>query len=119
MTPQRVSSKGSAFGPSHPAASILEGAQRGHTIIQDFLPLAESLEWELGQRHYGERGSKVFLRPDPVPFAINNNGNMSIKAAELLFASLLDAERNGTLEDEIFVLEIGIGLGLFARFFLE
>src|SRR5437016_4702317 len=87
MAPHQISTEGSTSGLPYSPANILVGAQQGHTVIQDFVSLAESLEWELGQKHYGERGSKVFLRPDPVPFAINNNGNMSIKAAELLFAS--------------------------------
>jgi len=36
-----------------------------------------------------------------------------------LFQSLLTADENGSLEDDIFVLEIGVGLGLFARYFLD
>jgi len=33
--------------------------------------------------------------------------------------SLLEAEKAGTLEPEIFVRELSIGVGLFARFFLD
>src|SRR5207244_4197167 len=40
-------------------------------------------------------------------------------AAEVFFTSLLEAEKAGTLENDIFVLELGIGVGLFARFFLD
>src|SRR5207245_2623074 len=54
-----------------------------------------------------------------VPFAINNSGNMSVNAAELLYTNLREAERTGTVEAEIIVLEIGVGLGLFARYFLD
>jgi tetratricopeptide (TPR) repeat protein len=34
-------------------------------------------------------------------------------------SSLVEAEKAGTLEGRIFVLELGIGVGLFARFFLD
>jgi hypothetical protein len=64
----------------HSPANILVGAQQGHSVIQDFTPLAQSLEWELGQRYSHDCGSKIFMRPDPVPFAINNSGTMSVKA---------------------------------------
>src|SRR5205085_1176527 len=54
-----------------------------------------------------------------VPFVINNDGTLSKNAAEVLFASLVEAEKSEPLEDEIFVLELGIGVGLFARYFLD
>ena len=101
-------------------AEILAKAQQHRFVIQDFCPLPESLEWELGQRYYHERGNKAFLREAvPVPFTINNDGNLSRNAAEVFFASLVAAEREGSLEEQIFVLELGIGVGLFARYFLD
>jgi tetratricopeptide (TPR) repeat protein len=102
------------------AESILTEAQQQRFIIEDFRPLAESLEWDLGQRYLRERGSKAFLSDtSPVPFVINNDGVLSRQAAELLFASLVESEKAGPLEPRIFVLELGIGVGLFARFFLD
>jgi tetratricopeptide (TPR) repeat protein len=99
------------------AAEII-GAER--PVIQDFRPLAESLEWELGQLYLQERGSQAFIAdPDPVPYRINNDGILSTAAAEVFFASLCAADRAGALEPAIFVLELGIGIGLFARFFLD
>jgi tetratricopeptide (TPR) repeat protein len=44
---------------------------------------------------------------------------LSRNAAEIFFASLVEAEKAGALEEDIFVLELGIGVGLFARFFLD
>src|SRR5262249_54909588 len=109
---------GSALGGS--PANILVGPQERHAAIQDFTPLASSLEWELGQQYLRQRGSRAFLSDAvPVPFAINNSGNMSVNAAELLYRNLSEAERTGALETEIIVLEIGVGLGLFARYFLD
>jgi tetratricopeptide (TPR) repeat protein len=111
--------------PTAPVASslgeqVLSHAQSGREVIQEFVPLAESLEWELGQQYLRERGSKAFISDaSPVPFVINNDGTLSRNAAEVFFASLLEAEKAGMLEPEIFVLELGIGVGLFARFFLD
>jgi hypothetical protein len=101
-------------------AAILSKAQSSRAVIQDFVPLAASLEWNLGQEYLRERGNKAFLSDaSPVPFVVNNDGTLSRNTAEVFFASLLDAEAQGPLENEIFVLELGIGVGLFARYFLD
>ncbi len=97
---------------------ILAGARAGRLVVQDYRPLPESIEWELGQRYWDQRGSRAFLS-DTVPFVINNDGSLSHNAAEVLFASLAAAEQSGRLQPEVFVLEVGIGLGLFAKFFLD
>src|SRR3954467_9073109 len=98
------------------AEAILAKAQSNRPVIQDFVPLAESLEWQLGQEYLRQRGSKAFLSDmTPVPFVINNDGTLSRNAAEVFFACLIEAEETGKLEQEIFVLELGIGVGLFAR----
>jgi len=100
--------------------AILAGAQEERFVIEASRPLAESLEWELGQRYLRERGSKSFVSDQtPVPFIINNDGLLSRQAAETFFASLAEAEKHEPLEAKIFVLELGIGVGLFARYFLE
>jgi tetratricopeptide (TPR) repeat protein len=82
--------------------------------------LTDSLEWTIGQSYLQERGNKAYISdPEPVPFTINNDGILSARAAETFFASLAAADQAGTLEPDIFVLELGIGIGLFARFFLD
>src|ERR1700691_2977034 len=109
-----------AVDPKSAAEGILAKAQSGRAVIQDFVPLADSLEWNLGQEYLRQRGNKAFLSDAaPVPFVVNNDGSLSKNAAEVFFASLLDAEDKGPLEDELFVLELGIGVGLFARYFLD
>src|SRR5438876_9834768 len=109
-----------AAGPQSAAEAILAKAQSGRAIIQDFVPLADSLEWQLGEQYLRQRGNKAFLSDaSPVPFVVNNDGALSKNAAEVFFASLLAADKSGQLEDEIFVLELGIGVGLFARYFLD
>jgi tetratricopeptide (TPR) repeat protein len=99
---------------------VLAHAQSGREVVQDFVPLAESLEWSLGQEYLRQRGNKAFLSDvSPVPFLVNNDGTLSRNAAEAFFTSLLAADQAGQLEDDIFVLELGIGVGLFARYFLD
>jgi hypothetical protein len=85
------------------AVDILDQAQSGRLVLQDFRPLAESLEWELGQEFYRDRGSQAFIGPEPVPWVVNNDGNQSIRAAEVFFTSLLAAEQEGTLPEDVFV----------------
>src|SRR5947209_12923451 len=102
------------------ADAVFAHAQAGRAVLQDFVPLADSLEWQLGQEYLRQRGNKAFLADaHPVPFVVNNDGSLSTHAAEVFFASLAEADAAGTLEPEIFVLELGIGVGLFARFFLD
>jgi tetratricopeptide (TPR) repeat protein len=102
------------------AEQILAKAQSSRVVIQDFVSLAASLEWNLGQEYLRQRGNKAFLSDaSPVPFVINNDGTLSRNAAEVFFASLQDAEEKGPLPEDLFVLELGIGVGLFARYFLD
>jgi hypothetical protein len=102
------------------AEDILSGVGSDRSVIQEYCPLACSIEWQLGQQYWQERGSKAF-RSDakPVPYLINNDGNFSLSAAEVLFASLLAEEQAGRLPSQVFCLELGIGVGLFARLFLD
>jgi tetratricopeptide (TPR) repeat protein len=121
LQPRTAATKGRVRPePSSLAEQVLTHAQSGREVIQDYCPLAESLEWELGQQYFRERGNKAFISDAiPVPFLINNDGTLSRNAAEVFFASCQAADKAGGLEDEIFVLELGIGVGLFARFFLD
>lgn len=107
-----------ARGPS--PLDIFAHATAGRVVIQDFCPLADSLEWQAGQRFWHDRGSEAFVAENvPVPWVVNNDGTLSAYAAEVLFASLEAAEQAGTLGPDVFVLELGVGVGLFARYFLD
>jgi tetratricopeptide (TPR) repeat protein len=111
--------------PSRPPAgsgpeAILALALASREVIQDFVPLAASIEWRLGQEYLRLRGSKAFLSDaHPVPYVINNDGTLSHHAAHVLFASLQAADQARSLPPDLFVLELGIGVGLFARYFLD
>src|SRR6266481_8357732 len=78
----------------------LAHAQAGREVVQDFVPLAESLERVLGQQYLRQRGNKAFLSDSsPVPYVVNNDGSLSRNAAEVFFASLVAADKRGQLED--------------------
>jgi len=50
-------------------AQVLTQSQSSREVIQDFVPLAESLEWDLGQQYLRQRGNKAFISDSsPVPF---------------------------------------------------
>ena len=101
-------------------SDLVAQAQAERIVLQQSTPLAESLEWDLGQRYLRQRGSRAFLSdPVPVPFAVNNTGSPSERVAQLLFNNLAAGEAKGDLNGDLIVLEIGMGLGLFARYFLD
>jgi hypothetical protein len=78
------------------------------------------VEWELGQDYLRQRGNKAFISDSsPVPFVVNNDGSLSRHASDVFFANVEAADKAGMLEPEIFALELGIGVGLFARYFLD
>ena len=101
-SPTRGASRGVPPGEVN-AHSVLRRAQAGRVVIEDYRPLAASIEWRLGQRYFREHGANAFIS-DTVPFVINNDGTLSAAVAEIFFESLLGAEASGTLEPDIFAL---------------
>jgi hypothetical protein len=81
---------------------ILAYNQSSREIIQEFIPLAQSLEWDLGQEYLRKRGNKAFTSDaSPIPFVINNDGTLSRHAAEVFFSSLVESEKVRALPMEI------------------
>src|SRR5688572_8953260 len=101
-----------------PADEILAAVQDRRFLLQDFVPLSESLDWTLAHLYWQQAGAAAFLS-DRVPTRVVSDGNLSAGAAEVFFTSLLAAEGRGELEGTIEVLEVGVGSGLFARYFLD
>jgi tetratricopeptide (TPR) repeat protein len=121
LPPGPLLTKSRSSGTLGQAAVASLGRARGERlVVQDFCPFPQSREWELGQAYLREKGSQAFLRDvAPVPHVVNNDGNLSLAGAQLLFTALREAEQEEKLEDEIRVLELGVGVGLFARLFLD
>jgi len=89
-------------------------APPGRVLVQDFRPLASSLEWELSSRYWDVEGLRPFVS-DRVPHLVNNSGWAAERCADVLFASCAERDDAGSID----VLEIGAGLGLFARLLLD
>ena len=96
------------------AADVLAGVRLHDTQLQDFQPLTQSLEWELSALHWNQAGVFPFVEND-VPFLINNSGFLSEHVAAVLFANCVETPPTGSIN----VLELGAGMGLFARYFLD
>jgi Flp pilus assembly protein TadD len=88
------------------------------TVLEDFRPVSESLEWRIGAAYWETAGARAFFA-DHVPHLITNDGMLAVRDADVLFASCALAARAGALEHDIAVLELGAGLGVYARQFLD
>jgi tetratricopeptide (TPR) repeat protein len=108
---ERLRREGQTPAPQESIRSVAVNRQ----ILQDFRPIAQSLEWEISDLYWAKQGVAPFVRSE-VPFIINNNGRLSEDAAVLLFANCLETQ---TTNGPIRVLELGAGTGLFARYFLN
>ncbi|MFZ4580410.1 MAG: tetratricopeptide repeat protein [Myxococcota bacterium] len=82
-------------------------------ILQDWVPLTQCLDWQLGQLAFQRRGVQAFSTQE-VPNLINQGGLPALRAGEVLFEHCRELDAAGTLEPEIRVLELGMGLGLHA-----
>jgi tetratricopeptide (TPR) repeat protein len=100
---------------TEPVAS-LDGVSIRPSVVQDFRPLPQSLEWDLARLYWRQNGVDGFGRGE-VPFLINNDGRASEDAAATFFA--LCRETGSSLPEPLTVLELGAGAALFARFFLD
>jgi len=101
-------------GPAPPLEQVLEGVVTNRRLLQDFTRLDESLEAELSNLCWQSSGLLLFVEND-VPYAINNNSQLSDQASELLFRSCLECVPGESIK----LLELGAGTALFARFLLD
>jgi tetratricopeptide (TPR) repeat protein len=84
-------------------------------VLEEFRPLAESLEWRLAGLYWRRAGALPFAENE-VPFLVNNSGRLSEAAARLLLANCLETP---PAAGPIVVLEFGAGSGLFALLLLN
>jgi len=83
-------------------------------LLEDFRPVAESLEWRLSEQFWMTAGTRGFI-DESVPYSSTSGGALSQDAAALLLANCRENPPAGPLV----VLELCAGTGLFARLFLE
>ena len=91
------------FPPSKTLAEqILTNAQNNRPVLQDFVPLADSIEWELGQQYLRDRGNKTFISDaSPVPFVVNNDGNLARNAANVVFTRVLEPDKGDDIVPDV------------------
>ena len=94
---------------------VLDEVTVERLLVQDFRPLVDSLEWQLSACCWTTQALDPFVTDD-VPYVVNNSGWAAASAATVLFAN---CRESGNLDETIRVLELGAGLGLFARQFLD
>ena len=96
------------------AADVLSRVATPDTVLQEFRPVTQSLEWELSELYWNQAGLLPFVE-NHVPFLINNSGFLSEHISAVLFANCVETPPAGPIA----ILELGAGVGLFARYFLE
>jgi hypothetical protein len=70
-------------------------------VIQDFVALAASVEWELGQQYPKDRGQQgVYLRRIASAVRRQKRRNFLRRAAELSFTSLLEPDKADNTEPD-------------------
>lgn len=92
----------------------LRKATVANRVVEGFRPFTESVEWRLSELYWMTQGTRGFME-DQIPYLVTSGGVLAQDAAELLFASCLDARTEG----ELVVLELCAGSGLFARQFVD
>lgn len=81
--------------------------------IQAAVPYEDSLIWQQHQNYYQQQGLDVFLNQD-VPYNISSNPSYAGQVARLFLSALPD-----DLPEQLPVLEVGAGSGIFAINFLQ
>jgi tetratricopeptide (TPR) repeat protein len=117
---------GAAPDVAHPALmppqrSMFDVLVRGRltgVLLQDLATISSSIPWLRSQRYWAKAGVDAFTSGE-VPYAATNSGEPSRKAVEMYLASLRAAEQSGCREASSYVLELGTGIGLFAKLFLD
>ncbi len=81
--------------------------------IQAKTPFSESLIWELNRNFYKENGIAAWSK-DIVPHHMTSNSKVGKTYAELIFAFLKDLALQGTIDEIVYIIELGAGHGRLA-----
>jgi hypothetical protein len=84
-------------------------------LLEDFVPYDQSLRWQLHDAYFAQRGTAAWTDGD-LPYFGMNNPVMVRQHALFLLALTRELEASGRLapDAEVWLLEIGAGLGQFA-----
>jgi tetratricopeptide (TPR) repeat protein len=90
----------------------------GGPVIQDYCQICESIDWQLSRIYWSNIGVAAFTSGE-IPYVVTNEGSQAANAVDLFILSANAAASSGNLEPTIYVLELGVGVGLFAKLFLD
>ena len=91
-----------------------DGLTETRRVLEEFVPVTRCLEWRLSSSYWATAGLRPFVE-GAVPSTIHNSGWAAHGAAAVLFASCVESDSGGPIR----VLELGAGLGLFAKQLLD
>jgi Tfp pilus assembly protein PilF len=89
-------------------------------LVEDFVPYDRSVQWRIHDAYFAQRGVAAWKSGD-IPYTATSNYPIARQHARLLtkvIRELAQSRRLGA-DEEIWVLEIGAGLGQFAANFLR
>lgn len=84
--------------------------------LEDFTPYQNSLKWKIHNEYFKKRGALAWINSE-VPYVITSNYQFAYQKAKVIIESLKSYESE--LGDQIKILEIGSGGGLFAFNFIK
>lgn len=113
LIPRSVSSE----NPSPPPAFVLSEMVDRLELVEAFTPMAESCIWQLNLDYWRTRGRDAFLN-DSVPYLVTSDGALASATAEMLAQDLFSRDRDAWPQT-VTIVELGPGLGLFARSLLR
>ena len=89
-------------------------------LIEDFVPSDRSVQWRIHDAYFEKRGIAAWKFGE-IPYAATNNYAIGRQHARLLTKAIREMTRAGALaaDEEIWLLEIGSGLGQFAGNFMR
>lgn len=95
------------------SAAVAQAPEREVKLLEGWTPSGESLHWQLHSLAWQPQGTDLFTS-QTVPYLQHQSGFIAARSAEVLFAHCMELEERGALEQEIYVLELAMGLGLHA-----
>lgn len=102
-----------AVGDAPAAAAPGPAAPAEPYLLEGWTPTADALHLQLHSLAWQPRATDLFTSQQ-VPYLQHQSGFIAGRTAEVLFAHCLEQEERGSLEPEIHVLELAMGLGLHA-----
>ncbi|HEY8025214.1 MAG TPA: tetratricopeptide repeat protein [Burkholderiaceae bacterium] len=95
------------------------GQQFAVTVLEENIPLSQSMLWQASRRFYQEHGIEVWNRK--VPYQVTSNPGIAHTYAQMIVRFLQDWGRRPDYapDEPFFILELGAGHGMFSFYVLK